>query len=156
MIPLMEEEIVNKNKFIKKTEFLDLISVAQACPGVFALNVAIFTGYKLLGVRAAILSGIGVCFPSFIIILLIAIFFRDFRENEIVSRVFYGLRPAVVALIAVPVFNTAKSAGINLKTVWIPIVSAALIWLLGVSPVLIIIAAAAGGYFYGRIKVKNI
>jgi chromate transporter len=65
---------------------------------------------------------------------------------------FRGIRPAVVALIAVPTFNLAKQAQLNKYTLWIPIVSALLIWLLGVSPIWIIIAAGIGGYVWGRVK----
>ena len=67
-----------------------------------------------------------------------------------IAAMFRGIRPAVVALIAVPTFNMAKSANITLATCWIPIVSALLIWKLGVNPIFIIIAAGVGGYLYGQ------
>jgi chromate transporter len=78
-------------------------------------------------------------------------FFHQFEDNRIVAAIFKGIRPAVVALIAVPTFNLAKRAQLNKWTIWIPIVSALLIWLLGVSPIWIIIAAGIGGYIYGRV-----
>ena len=90
--------------------------------------------------------------PSFLIILLIAMFFHQFEDNRIVAAIFKGIRPAVVALIAVPTFNLAKRAQLNKWTIWIPVVSALLIWLLGVSPIWIIIAAGIGGYAWGRVK----
>jgi chromate transporter len=77
-------------------------------------------------------------------------FFSQFKDNPIVAAMFRGIRPAVVALIAVPTFNLGKRAELNKWTIWIPIVSALLIWLLGVSPIWIIIAAGIGGYLYGR------
>ena len=89
--------------------------------------------------------------PSFLIILLIALFFQQFKENRIVEAMFRGIRPAVVALIAVPTFNLAKRAELNKFTIWIPIVSALLIWLLGVSPIWIIIVAGIGGFVWGKI-----
>ncbi len=149
MIPLIEEEVVNKHRWVSKDELLDLIAIAQSCPGVFAINIAIFIGYKLNKVRGAIATSIGTALPSFLIILAIALFFQQFKENRIVAAMFRGIRPAVVALIAVPTFNLAKQAKLNLFTIWIPVVSALLIWLLGVSPIWIIIAAALGGYLYG-------
>ncbi len=155
MIPLIEAEIIEKKKWVGKEEFLDLMAVAQSCPGVFAINIAIFIGYRLRRVKGAIVSCVGTALPSFIIILLIALFFHQFKENEIVAAAFRGIRPAVVALIAVPTFNLAKKAKLNRYTFWVPIVSALLIWLLGVSPIWIIIAAGVCGYIFGRINRKG-
>ncbi len=151
MIPLIEEEVVNRHQWIKKEEMLDLIAIAQSCPGVFAVNIAIFIGYKLNKVRGAIATSIGTALPSFLIILAIAMFFNQFEDNKVVAAMFRGIRPAVVALIAVPTFNLAKRAELNKFTLWIPIVSALAIWLMGVSPIWIIIIAGLGGYIYGRV-----
>ena len=149
MIPIIEAEVVDKHKWVTKEEFLDLIAIAQSCPGVFAANISIFIGYRLKKVRGAIFSCLGTCLPSFLIILLIAMFFHRFQDNPVVASIFRGIRPAVVALIAVPTFNLAKSAGITWATCWIPIGGALAIWLMGVSPILIILLAAIGGYVYG-------
>lgn len=150
MIPLIEAEIIEKKKWVSKEEFVDLLAIAQSCPGIFAVNISIFIGYKLNKTKGALVTCIGTALPSFIIILLIALFFHQFKENEIVASVFRGIRPAVVALIAVPTFNMAKKAKLNRYTFWIPIVSALLIWLLGVSPIFIILAAGVIGYMVGR------
>jgi chromate transporter len=150
MIPLIEEEVVNKKHWVSKEDMLDLIAIAQSCPGVFAINIAIFIGYKLKKERGAIATALGTALPSFLIILAIAMFFSQFKDNPIVAAMFRGIRPAVVALIAVPTFNLGKRAELNKWTIWIPIVSALLIWLLGVSPIWIIIAAGIGGFLYGR------
>lgn len=150
MITLIEAEIIEKKKWVGKEEFLDLMAIAQSCPGVFAINIAIFIGYRLRRVKGAIVSCIGTALPSFIIILLIALFFHQFKDNEIIAAAFRGIRPAVVALIAVPTYNLAKKAKLNRYTFWVPIVSALLIWQLGVSPILIIIAAGIAGYILGR------
>ena len=155
MIPLIEEEVVNKHHWVSKEEMLDLIAIAQSCPGVFAINIATFIGYKLNKTRGAIATTIGTALPSFLIILLIAIFFHQFEDNKIVAAMFRGIRPAVVALIAVPTFNLGKQAKLNKWTIWIPIVSALVIWLMGVSPIWIIIAAGVGGFVYGRILPKG-
>ena len=151
MIPLIEEEVVNRHRWATRDEMLDLIAIAQSCPGVFAINISIFIGYKLRKVRGAIATALGTALPSFLIILLIATFFQQFKENRIVEAIFRGIRPAVVALIAVPTFNLAKSARLNKFTIWIPIVSALLIWLLGVSPIWIIIVAGVGGFLWGKL-----
>ena len=155
MIPLIEEEVVNRHRWVEKEEMLDLIAIAQSCPGVFAINIAIFIGYKLRQERGAIATALGTALPSFLIILAIAIFFKQFEDNPYVAAMFKGIRPAVVALIAVPTFNLGKRAQLNIWSIWIPVVSALLIWLLGVSPIWIIIAAGIGGYIWGKLRVKN-
>ena len=149
MIPLIEEEVVNKHQWVTKEEMLDLIAIAQSCPGVFAINTSIFIGYKLRKTGGAIAAALGTALPSFLIILCIAIFFHQFSDNKVIAAMFRGIRPAVVALIAVPTFNLAKRAQLNRYTLWIPIVSALAIWWLGVSPIWIIILAGVGGYLYG-------
>ena len=153
MIPIIEEEVVNRHRWVDKEEMLDLIAIAQSCPGVFAINISIFVGYKLKKVRGAIATALGTALPSFLIILAIAMFFHQFEDNRYIAAMFRGIRPAVVALIAVPTFNLGKSAQLNRFTVWIPVVSALLIWLLGVSPIWVIILAGLGGYIYGRIAL---
>ena len=149
MIPLIETEVVDKHHWVSKEEFLDLIAIAQSCPGVFAINISIFIGYKLKKTSGAVVTALGTALPSFLIILAIAVFFHRFEDNPVVAAIFRGIRPAVVALIAVPTFNLAKSAKISWVNCWIPIGGALLIWLMGVSPILIILAAAIGGWLYG-------
>lgn len=149
MIPLIETEVVDKRHWVEKEDFVDLIAVAQSCPGVFAINISTFIGYKLRKTRGAICSAFGTALPSFLIILLIAMFFKQFEHQKTVVALFKGIRPAVVALIAAPTFSMAKSARITLTNCWIPIASALLIWKMGVNPIFIILAAAVGGYLYG-------
>lgn len=155
MVPLIENEIVDKRKWITKDEYIDLLAISQSAPGIFAVNIAIFIGYKLRGVKGSIVTALGTVLPSFLIILAIAIFFHSFQHNPIVERIFKGIRPAVVALIAAPTFSMARSAKVNRKTIIIPIASALLIWQLGISPIYIIILAGVGGYIYGRLNKKQ-
>lgn len=152
MIPIIQSEVVDKHGWIKQEEFLDLIAVAQSCPGVFAANIATFIGYKLGGTRGAVAATGGACLPSFLIILAIAMVFRRFMDVPWIAAMFRGIRPAVVALIAVPTFNLARSAKIGWRTVWIPVASAILICAFGVNPIWVIILAAAGGYIYGKLS----
>ncbi|MDR0988442.1 MAG: chromate transporter [Prevotellaceae bacterium] len=155
MIPLIEREVVSKRRWISPEEFIDLLAVAQSSPGVFAVNIAIFIGYKLRGVRGSIVTAMGTILPSFLIIVAIALFFQQFKENTVVERIFKGIRPAVVALIAAPTFTLAQSAHINRYTLWIPVLSALLIWWLGFSPVWIVVTAGAGGFFYAKLKAHR-
>ena len=151
MIPIIESEVVDKRNWVSKEEFLDLIAIAQSCPGVFAINISIFIGYRLKKTLGAVSCALGTALPSFLIILAIAMFFHRFQDNPIVASMFRGIRPAVVALIAVPTFNLAKSAKLTWTTCWIPIVGALAIWALGVSPIIIILLAGIGGWLYGNL-----
>lgn len=156
MVPLIENEIVTKRNWLAKDDFIDLLAISQSSPGILAVNISIFIGYRLKGVMGSIVTALGTVLPSFLIILAIALFFHNFKDNTVVERIFKGIRPAVVALIAAPTFSMAKSAKINRYNLWIPVVSALLIWLLGFSPIWIIIAAGVGGLLYGRYrKTKN-
>ena len=150
MIPLIEAEIVNKHKWIGKTEFLDLIAIAQSCPGVFAINISTFIGYKKRHTAGALCCALGTALPSFFIILLIAMFFHNFLDVPWVASVFAGIRPAVVALFAIPTWNMAVRAKITFINCWIPFITAVLIWALGVNPIYIILAAGIGGFLYGQ------
>lgn len=147
MIPLMEQELCGK--YLTKEDFLDILAVAQAAPGIMAINTAILTGYKVSGIRGSIFAAFGAALPSFIIILILAVFFKTYQQNPLVRRIFMGVRPAVIALILVPVFNLSRAADITWKTVWIPVVVALCVWMLGVSPVYLVLAAGLGGYLYG-------
>lgn len=130
MISIMQREIVDKHQWIDKEEFLDLLAVAQSMPGILAVNIATVIGDRLKGLKGSIAAAMGTIVPSFTIILLIAIFLTPdtIKNNEIISKIFKGIRPCVVALIIAPVITTARSAGITWKTVIIPVSVALLIY----------------------------
>ena len=156
MIPLMEEELVDKRQWMSREEFLDQLALSQSMPGVLAVNMATGLGYRLRGMWGAVSAIAGNIVMPIVFILVFALLFREFRDNVYVERFFMGVRPAVVALIAAPVFRLGQSAKIGWKDCWIPIVAALLIWLFDVSPILIILAAVALGFAYGRIVNKKI
>ena len=145
MIPIIENEVVKKNNWISEDDFLDMVVLAQTAPGILAMNISILVGNRVAGKSGAAVSALGAGLPSFVIILVLAAFLNQFQDNVYVMKAFRAVRPAVIALIAVPVFSLAKSAKISWKTVWIPIVVAFLIWLLNFSPIWIIITAIATG-----------
>lgn len=152
MISIIEREIVDKHRWLERESFLDLLAVAQSLPGILAVNIAVAIGDKLKGGKGSLVAALGTILPSFCMILIIAIFLTPdlIKNNEVLSAIFKGIRPAVVALIIAPVLNSAKSAKIGIKTIWIPVVVALLIWskLPYVSnPILYIILGGAGGYY---------
>lgn len=148
MIPLIRAEVVTKHKWVSDDEFLDFLAISQSAPGILAINISIFIGEKLKGAKGSVVAALGTALPSFVMILLIAMFFQTFRENEIVNSVFAGIRPAVVALIAVPLITLSKGANLNKYTSLIPIIAVLLIVFLEISPVWIIIAGALLGLFH--------
>lgn len=145
MIPLIEREVVTHRKWITSKEFFDMLVVAQTAPGILAMNISILVGNKLCGKRGAVVSAFGSALPSFVIILLFAMFLTQYQELPALEKMFRAVRPAVVALIAVPVFKLAKTANLTWKTVWISVVAAFLIWYFDVSPVWIILVAGVAG-----------
>lgn len=152
MIPLIQKEVVEKKKWMNETDFIDMLAMAQSAPGVIAINTSIFIGYKLKGLKGSIVASLGTILPSFTIILLIAMIFINFRENTVVERIFKSIRPAVVALIAAPLYKMAKSAGVTWKNIFIPIIAVFLIVWGNISPVWIVVAAILGGIGYGALK----
>ena len=145
MLPLIEREVVDRNRWLTKEEYLDLMVVSQSAPGVFAANFAISIGYRLGGLRGSIVCCAGTVLPSILCILTIATVFNQLRGNRIVENVFRGIRPAVTALILGPIFHLSKTAHITWRNVWMPVAAALLIWQFGVSPVWVIVAGIAGG-----------
>ena len=140
MLPLIQREIVDRHGWIDEEEFLNMIALAQAAPGLIAVNSAIFIGWRVDGWRGVVGAVLGAVLPSFLIILAIAMVFSEWKELPAVEAAFKGIRPAVVALIAAPLVKTAKSAKIGWLTALIPIAAAGLIWLGHVNPVWVIIA----------------
>ena len=140
MLPLIQREVVDVRGWIDEEEFLNMIALAQAAPGLIAVNSAIFIGWRVGGWRGVCGAVLGAVLPSFLIILAIAMVFQDWKELPAVEAAFKGIRPAVVALIAAPLFKMAKSAKIGWLTALIPIAAALLIWLVHINPVWVILA----------------
>ena len=140
MLPLIQREVVDRKGWIDEEEFLNMIALAQAAPGLIAVNSAIFIGWRVGGWKGVCGAVLGAVLPSFLIILAIAMVFREWKELPAVEAAFKGIRPAVVALIAAPLFKMAKSAKIGWVTALIPITATLLIWLGHVNPVWVILA----------------
>lgn len=157
MISIIEREIVDKHGWISREEFLDLLAVSQSLPGILAVNISVSIGDRLRGLRGSIVAALGTILPSFLIILAIAIFLTPdiIKNNPIVSKIFMGIRPCVVALIIAPVITSAKAAKISWKTVWIPVVTALLIYI-GWNPIVFIILGGLGGYLWLARKQRQL
>lgn len=155
MLPMIEREVVQRRGWIDSEEFLNMIALAQAAPGLIAVNSAIFIGWRIGGWRGVIATVLGAVLPSFCIILAIAILFQDYKDQPTVEAIFKGIRPAVVALIAAPLISMASSAKITWATAIIPIAGALLIWLGGLSPVWIILVTVLATLLYTWLKERR-
>jgi chromate transporter len=140
MLPLIQREVVDRQGWIDEEEFLNMIALAQAAPGLIAVNSAIFIGWRVGGWSGVAGAVLGAVLPSFLIILSIATVFAEWKEQPAVEAAFKGIRPAVVALIAAPLVKMARAAKISWLTLFIPIAAALLIWLGHVNPVWVILA----------------
>lgn len=138
MIPLIQNDIVRR-KWIAEDEFDELIALAQTAPGLLAVNMAIFTGFRLRGVKGSIVATLASILPSFLIILLIAMLFSGFRDNEYVIRIFKGIRPVVVALILVPMIEMARKSDDTWWKWLLTTVVLGLVGFLNISPIYILI-----------------
>ena len=138
MIPLIRDELV-KRGWLSDEELPDIVALAQSAPGVLAVNMSIFAGYKMRGIKGSLAATLGSVLPSFLIILLIAMLFTGYQNNPVVVRIFKGIRPVVVSLIAVPMINMARKGN---KTWWAWLISAAVLFLvafLDFSPIYILL-----------------
>lgn len=148
MIPLMQDEIVRKKKWLTDEEFLDALAIAQSSPGVLAVNTSIMTGYRIsgrLGIAAAVL---GAVLPSFLIILCLSTVIIQYREAKLFQQVFFGVKPATVGLIFIAVYKLCKSTKLNWTQYWIPLLVAVLVGMNFMSPVWIIICTMIIGNLY--------
>lgn len=143
MIPIIQYEVVNKRNWLNEKEFVELLTIAQAAPGPISLNTAVFVGYKCKGYKGALAAILGVVIPSFVIILVVAMFFHTMRENRWVDAAFRGMRPAVVALIVAPIVGLTK--GLHWVLIAVAAATALAVWYFGFSPVWLLIAGAVGG-----------
>ena len=155
MLPMIEREVVRRKHWIDSEEFLNMIALAQAAPGLIAVNSAIFIGWRIGGWRGVIATVLGAVLPSFLIILAIAMLFQDYKDLPAIEAIFKGIRPAVVALIAAPLCRMAHSAKISWATAIVPIAGALLIWLVGLSPVWIILVTVLATIAYTWLKERG-
>ena len=153
MIPIIQDEMARRG-WISEEELPDIVALSQSAPGVLAVNISIFAGYRLRGVKGSIAATLGSITPSFCIILAIAMLFTSFKDNPWVVKAFKGIRPAVIALIAVPMINMAKKCCRAWWAWLIALASLLLVAFLNVSPIYILlcIIVAAFGYTYFKEK----
>ena len=138
MIAAIKSELTEKG-WLKDEDFIDIITLAQTAPGLFAVNISILTGHKLRGTKGSVVATIASCLPPFLIILLVAMFFTSIKDNEYVISAFKGIRPVVVALIGVPMIDMIKATKMRWWS-WVVVASSMLlVCFMKVSPIYILI-----------------
>ena len=154
MIPLIQAEM-SRRGWISDDDLPDIVALSQSAPGVMAVNISIFAGHRLRGVKGSIAATLGSITPSFFIILAIAMFFTAFKDNPWVERAFKGIRPVVVSLIAIPMVNMARK---SCKSWWawlLAVVSLVLVAFLNVSPIYIILCVLVLGFSISYFRIRS-
>lgn len=117
MIALLENEFIEKKKWLDKDEFLNMAAIAESTPGPIAINAATYIGYKTAGFTGSLISTVAVCIPSFLIIYIISLFFDKFLELEFVANAFKGIQVCVLYLIlsaGIRLFKGLKKTPLNI------------------------------------------
>jgi chromate transporter len=109
MIPMIQQEI-EAHGWLTVAEFVDIIAISEMTPGPIAVNSATFVGYKAAGLLGSIAATVGVALPSLVLVMIISRYFFKFQGSTISTMIFYGVRPAVVSLIAAACFFVAETA----------------------------------------------
>lgn len=156
MLPIMQEEFVDKRKFLTKEEIVDVFALAQSIPGVIAVNTSLLTGFKIAGIFGGIMAGIGVMMPSFIIILIIAPIFERVQNLEYVNKAFLGIKGAIAALILLSAYDMGKSVLKNKFTAILFILSFILVVFLNFNVIYTLLISAFLGWVYYLISKKFI
>lgn len=141
MIPIISDELV-KRKWIAEEEFPDIIALSQTAPGIIAVNISIFLGHKLRGLRGSVAATLGAVLPSFAIIFLLAVLFTGYQDNPTVVKVFKGIRPVVVSLILVPMVGMARKCDKSWWSWTITFLVLFLVVFIGLSPIWILLGLA--------------
>lgn len=160
MLPLIQKEVLNHG-WMEIEEIINFIAVSESTPGPFAINCATYVGMETGGIFGAVCATLGVVLPSFIIILCVARFYKQFKESKIVSSVMTGLRPAVIGLIGsalvsmiLTVFlpNGFDFGGIVIPDLLVSLAIAVVMTILvfkKVHPIIIIVLSAVAGIAAG-------
>ncbi len=145
MLPMLQKELVDNRQWTTNEELIDYYAIGQCTPGVIAVNVATFVGFKIKGVLGAVFATLGMITPSLIIVGTIAAFISGFQDYEAVQWAFSGIRAAVVALILSSIIKIAKKSLVDIFAVVIFLLVAVLSFFTDISPVIFVLAAGVCG-----------
>ncbi|MDR3335291.1 MAG: chromate transporter [Treponema sp.] len=150
MVPVLDRELIRKKGWITMEEVMDYYTIGQITPGIIAVNVSTFIGYKRKGPLGGVLATVGFVFPGVCLITVIALFLTNFADIPAVQHAFKGIRVAVGGLILDTVIKLFKGVFKNAQAVIIFILAFALSTFWSASPVLLVAAAGVVGFFLYR------
>ena len=153
MLPMLQHEIVEKRGWATEEELTDYFAIGQCTPGVIAVNTATFVGQKHAGVSGGIVATLGVVFPSFVIITVIAALLSNFSDLPAVKNAFAGIRVCVCVLILNAVVKLWKKTVVDLPTFVIFVLVFGLSLFFDISPVLFVAASGVAGAVLGSLGV---
>ena len=143
----IRDSIMN-HQWLSEEAFEDTIVIAQALPGLFSLNFAVFLGYKIKGWRGSLAALSGMLLPALALAFILAVSFNKVRDLPIINSFLKGARPAIIALMVYPCFKLFKRSNNSLSTIWLPIGALLAIYLLHISPAYIIMVVVACAIVY--------
>ncbi|PMP81475.1 MAG: chromate transporter [Caldisericum exile] len=155
MIPLMRQTFVNTRKYLTEDEFLEMLAISQITPGPIAINMATFIGYREGGLLGSSLATLGVVLPSFIIILLISMFFTNLTQIPQVKKFFIGILTGVVGEITYITFDIFKKANKDIFYIALLLLSLVELFILKINPIYVILIGGALGIIFGKFFEDN-
>lgn len=150
MIPMIQKEMVERRQWVTDQEITEIFAVAESVPGAIAINTATFIGYRLARIRGAIVAMLGMLVPTFVIMVLLSIFFIFFKDNAYMSAAFEAIRASIVALIVYAAIKIGQTAILDKTTILLIAITVVILIFTPVHPVFVII----GGGILGIIIVQ--
>lgn len=152
MLPLVQKAVTEEKHWMDDDDFLDMLAITNSLPGAFAINAAIYIGYRQRKLIGAVIGALGTILPSFVVILIIAHLLLMGQDVVWLEKFFNGVRPVVVALIIDAAFKLGRKSIKNRLDIVLLIIGTLLVAFTGIHPALIILAGAAIGLIYYRDK----
>jgi len=153
MVPAIQAEM-SRRGWISDEELPDIVALAQSAPGLLTVNMSIFAGYRMRGVKGSIAATLGCITPPFLVILAIAMFFSSFKDNEIISRIFCGVRPVAVAVILAYAVKLCRKQA-RWWQLGITFITLLAVAFLKISPIYIMIASIVIGAAVAKAKEER-
>lgn len=154
MVPVIQKDMVENKKWINDKDFIDMLAISQTIPGALAINLSVSVGYRLKGTKGGIVAALGTILPSFLIILIVSTFFFKLREVESISKIFKGIRTAVVAMILFSFLKLLKTVGFKLYGILVMIGGIVAISIFKINPIIILMISGIGSVVINEFKKK--
>jgi len=154
MIPYIQREIADKNKWINNQEIIDIFAIVQSAPGAIAVNSSTFVGYRIAGLPGAVAATLGVVLPSYIVLAIIALFFYNLKEYPYVNAAFYGIQAGIAALMCNVVYRLVKTIVKNTLALVLALCAFLALTVFEISAILVLLTAGVIGLIV--MAVQNI